>query len=234
MHRNRVSFIASLVLVLAGFATARAAIVPVPTGLQPGDKYYLAFVTNGTILGTSSNIADYNSFAQTQAALVPSLTTISGSPVTWKAAVSTTSVNAFTNLGLGSFPIYRIDGVQIATGGADLWDGSLANAINVDQYENSYGGGVTAWTGSNSNGTGYALFGGYEMGGASGNSITGAVNSTSGSWMTVGGPNSGNVNRVYAFSSQLVVPVPEPASVSVALCSVALVGWSLRRRARKA
>jgi hypothetical protein len=234
MHRNRVSFIASLVLVLAGLATARAAIVPVPTGLQPGDKYYLAFLTNGTILGTSSDIADYNSFAQNQAALVPSLTTISGSPVTWKAAVSTPTVNALTNLGLGNFPIYRIDGVQIATGGTDLWDGSLANPINVDQYENSYGGGVVAWTGSNSNGTGYALFGGIQMGGASGNSITGAVASTTSSWMTVGSPGSGSLNKVYAFSSELVVPVPEPASVSVALCSVALVGWSLRRRARKA
>jgi hypothetical protein len=47
--------------------SASAAIVTVPTGLNPGDTYYLAFVTAGTITGTSTNIADYNAFAQSQA-----------------------------------------------------------------------------------------------------------------------------------------------------------------------
>jgi hypothetical protein len=213
-------------LLVVATAHAHAAIVPVPTGLQPGDKYYLAFLTASGTTGTSANIADYNAFAQSQANTVASL-----SGFTWKAAVSTPSVSALTNLNIGNFPVYRIDGVQIATGGTDLWDGSLMAAINVDQNEAVYGGGVAAWTGSNGNGTAYSP---YELGGSGNLPIIGAVNSTSSSWMVVNAVGSANTNRVYAFSNQLIVPVPEPASISIAACGAALGGLALARRRRVA
>jgi hypothetical protein len=223
MNRNRASLFGSFLVLLIATASAQAAIVPVPTGLQPGDKYYLAFLTSGTISGTSANIADYNAFAQSQANTVASL-----SGFTWKAAVSTPTVNALTNLNIGNFPVYRIDGVQIATGGTDLWDGSLLAAINVDQNEAVYGPGVTAWTGGQQNGTAYP---GYQLSTAT--PIVGGVSSTSSSWMVVNASNSGNTNRVYAFSDQLVV-VPEPASISIAACGVALGGLAVARRRRAA
>jgi hypothetical protein len=207
-------------LLVVATAHAHAAIVPVPTGLQPGDKYYLAFLTSGTISGTSANIVDYNAFAQSQANTAQSL-----SGFTWKAAVSTPTVNALTNLNIGNFPIYRIDGVQIATGSSDLWDGSLLAAINVDQNETVYGGGVLAWTGGQQNGTAYP---GSQLSTAA--PIVGGVSSTSSTWMVVNASNSANTNRVYAFSNELIVPVPEPASISIAACGVALGGLAVARR----
>jgi hypothetical protein len=39
-----------------------AAPITVPTGLNPGDRYRLAFVTSTTRDARSSNIADYNLF----------------------------------------------------------------------------------------------------------------------------------------------------------------------------
>jgi hypothetical protein len=39
-----------------------------PTGLMPGDHFRFVFVTDGTRDVTSSNIADYNNFVNSQAA----------------------------------------------------------------------------------------------------------------------------------------------------------------------
>lgn len=223
---KRLNLLAAVTVTALGLSAAvDAAIVTVPTGLNPGDTYYLAFVTAGTISGTSTDIADYNAFAQSQAAGA-GLGTISGSAVTWKAAVSTPTVSAVSNLGLGASPIYRINNVLIATGASDLWDGSLLNPLNVDQNDVSYGGGVAAWTGSQSNGTSYPT---YELGGSSGTPIIGAVNSTT-TWLVVNAVNSANTNRVYAFSSPLIVPVPEPSSTAILIAVVgSFAGWRLRR-----
>ena len=222
MNRKRTSLLGSFLVLLIATASARAAIVPVPTGLQPGDKYYLAFVTSGRISGTSADIADYNAFAQSQANTVQSL-----SGFTWKAAVSTTSVSALTNLNIGNFPVYRIDGVQIATGATDLWDGSLMAAINVNQNGTVYELGT--WTGSQSNGNAFAP---YQLG--SSEAVAGGSNQTGGLWMAAVAYNSLENLPVYAFSNQLIVPVPEPASTSIAACGVALGGLAVARRRRAA
>jgi hypothetical protein len=218
----------SLVCLSMSSQPAIAAIVTVPTGLNPGDTYYLAFVTAGTIAGTSTDIADYNAFAQSQAAGA-GLNNISGSPVTWKAAVSTPTVSAVSNLGLGASPIYRINNTLIATGASDLWDGSLLAALNVDQNDQSYsGGGAAAWTGSNANGTPYLT---YQLGTTT--PIIGAVSSTSNTWMVVNAVAAANTNRVYAFSSPLVVPVPEPSTTAMLTAAVgSIAAWRLRRSKR--
>jgi hypothetical protein len=55
--------VSGIALVTLGTASAvQAAIVTVPTGLNPGDQYRLVFVTSGTRDATSTNIADYNTF----------------------------------------------------------------------------------------------------------------------------------------------------------------------------
>ena len=46
----------------------------------------------------------------------------------------------------GVMPIYLLDGTRVANNAADLWDGSIANAINLNEL-----GGITnrnVWTGS--------------------------------------------------------------------------------------
>jgi hypothetical protein len=230
-----VKWFKSFFLVVALLATAleaRATVVPVPTGLQPGDRYYLAFLTSGTINGTSSSIATYNAFVQ-GLANTAGLGTIEGESVTWKALVSTPTTSAVTNLGIGNFPIFRIDGIQMASGSSDLWDNSIAVPLNVTESGTTITTpGVVAWTGSNANGTPYSP---YELGGSANLPIVGAIAGTTSNWIVVNALNPANTFRVYAFSEELVVPVPvpEPATIALASCGLALAGWSLRRRARK-
>jgi hypothetical protein len=216
-----------LAVSLAAAASARAEVVTLPTDLLLGDRYYLAFVTSGTISGTSANVADYNAFVQAQAN-ANGLGTIFGRAVTWKALVSTTSVNAITNLGIGNFPIYRLDDVKLATGSTDLWDGTLAVPLSVDQFGTVLPSGAV-WTGSQTNGTPYP---GYELG--TGTPIFGGLGSAGNPWLVSGAGASSNTYRIYAFSGEMIA-VPEPSSISIAVTGVALTAWTLgRRRPRRA
>ena len=107
-------------------------IVTVPTGLNPGDKYRLVFVTSGTRDATSANIADYNTFVTNQVTPTSALglsLTANGLTPTWTAIGSTATVNAKTNTltdpvanASTSVPIYLINGNKVATGYGDLWD----------------------------------------------------------------------------------------------------------------
>lgn len=225
MHLKQMNLVGALVVVAVAAASARAAVVTVPTSLNPGDKYYLAFVTSGSIAATSTDIADYNAFAQSQANAA-GLGTISGSPVTWKALASTASVTALTNLGIGSFPIFRLDNTQLATGSTDLWNGSIAVSLNVTQTGASAGT-VQVWTGTADTGVAYP---GAQLGTAS--PVFGGSNATSSSWLVAGSGGNTNTYRLYAFSEQLTV-VPEPTSISFALCGVAVAGWSIAQRRAK-
>ena len=74
------------VLVLSASA-AHADPITVPTDLNPGDEYRLAFVTSTTRDATSTNIADYNAFVTTVAESVPELLALN---TTWTAFGSTT------------------------------------------------------------------------------------------------------------------------------------------------
>ncbi len=93
---------AGVALATLGTGAAQAALVVVPTGLNPGDQYRLVFVTDGTRDATSTNINDYNTFVTnevTGSALATQLTTAGFTPsaITWKAIGSTDSVAARDN-----------------------------------------------------------------------------------------------------------------------------------------
>jgi hypothetical protein len=140
-----------IIVILSGVALAtleisgiaEAAIVVLPTGLAPGSEYRLVFVTSGTRNATSSNIADYNTFVQnaerSSSVLNTALTAAGFSPTSigWTAIASTSATNARVNTQTldsdTSRPIYRLDGAQVATSYGDLWDGSIANPINVNE-----------------------------------------------------------------------------------------------------
>lgn len=216
-----------LIIVLLAAASVQAQVTTLPSSLLFGQKYYLAFVTSGSISGTSANVADYDAFVQAQANL-NGLGTISGVPVTWKALVSTPSVNAITHLGIsGSTPIFRLNDVQIASGSADLWDGSLAAALSVDQFGNTLTLG-TAWTGTQDNGLAYPTF---ELGTST--PIIGGPTGTTSVWLVAGSSPNSNTFRVYAFSQELTA-VPEPASISMAIGGgLVTAAWTVRRRRAK-
>jgi len=119
---------AGVALATLGTSAAQAALVVVPTGLNPGDQYRLVFVTSGTRNATSSNINDYNTFVTNQvtgSALATQLTTAGFNlgTITWKAIGSTFATSAKVNTGTdGSqpdVPIYLIDGNKVANNNAD-------------------------------------------------------------------------------------------------------------------
>lgn len=213
-----------LAIMLLAATSVQAQVTTLPSSLLFGQKYYLAFVTSGSISGTSANVADYDAFVQAQANL-NGLGTISGVPVTWKALVSTPSISAFNHLGIsGSTPIFRLNDVQIASGSSDLWDGNLSAALNVDQFGTTLTSG-TAWTGTQDNGLAYP---GLELG--SSTPIFGGPNATTAPWLVSGSGTNSNTFRVYAFSQELIA-VPEPTSISLAIGGgLVAAAWTARRR----
>ena len=130
LTRSTASFLALALLLIA--STAQAAIL-VPTGLNPGDKYHLAFVTSTTRDATSSDIADYNFFVQ---GVANAAGIGSGEGVDWFAIGSTATVDARDNAVVGSdtTPVYLMDGTtKIADGFTDLWDLSIESRFGTDE-----------------------------------------------------------------------------------------------------
>ncbi|MFQ5414445.1 MAG: hypothetical protein ACE5E6_08305, partial [Phycisphaerae bacterium] len=171
----------AVVSVLAVLPSSRAGVV-IPDDLQPGDTYHLAFVTVGIRDALSSDIADYNQFVNDQAAL--SCLTGADMGVAWFAIASTATVNARDNAVVGfTSPVYLLDGTtRIADGQSDIWNGSIANPLSLDQFlETSV---FLPWTGSESNGTAA----GTPLG-SGGNVRNGRTTHTNSNWISSNSAN---------------------------------------------
>ena len=232
---------AGVALATLGTSAAQAALVVVPTGLNPGDQYRLVFVTDGTRDALSTDINTYNSFVTNEAnkpALNSALTTAGFNlgTITWKVIGSTASVAARDNTGTNpsstGVPIYLINGNRVANNNADLWDGTINVPINRTPSDlGSISSNV--WTGSNTDGSIGINLGGSSTGvGQTGNSA--ANNST---WIFDSlTPLVFASPRFYGMSSILTVPgspvtVPEPSSL---LGYITLGGLMLGGAVRKA
>ena len=138
-----------VVLLAAGYLvvgrTTMAGVVLSSYETTPGNTYQIAFVTTGETTGTSTNIADYNSFVLQQADENAALTSLSP---TWKAIVSTTGANAITNAPTyADVPIFNTAGQMIASGSAQLWSTNpIDNPIDYDQMGQEVENPV--WTGT--------------------------------------------------------------------------------------
>jgi hypothetical protein len=172
------------------------------TGLPwaPGDKYHLVFVTRGTTQATSSNIADYDRFVNTEAQRAGSL--VAGYDVAWFVIGSTVATNAADHA-LVSAPVYRLDGVLVVTNKTDMWDSSLQAAIAKDQYNVAHTPSV--WTGSTAAGlvnpTRALGVAEIRIGSA------GQVNET---WIELQDKKPPTEYRsIYALSEPLMIPLPQ-------------------------
>jgi hypothetical protein len=228
---------AALACLLSVPAVAHADFVP-PPGVT---DYRLIFVTADTTAAVSSNIADYNSFATSEAALNPNL------PSTiWTAVASTDPVNAVSNIACtpdcSNIPIFLVDGTEVATSSTALFNAatvSLLNGIDEDQFGNSTAGYV--WTGSFSDGTAnIQTFDGDTFDSTMGNGgpvevgFSGATDGRAidggGPWF-VGDPIDGLTGEpVYAISN--VISTPEPATVSLLAFGGLMTGLLGRFRRR--
>jgi hypothetical protein len=201
------------------------------------------FITTDTTDGTSSDIADYNSFANTEAALNALLPT-----TTWSAVVSTPTTNAIDNTDGGSTgdaaytsdPIFLVDGTEVVASLENFFAASdyltnsnfenslMINPISEDQNGNQVQGGYI-WSGSNEDGS-TAI--GNEMGSA--DPQTWGFYGDGSPYVAFPFSNDADL-PVIAISAPILVgtPVPEPASAPILAAGAAmLAGIGIRRRSR--
>jgi hypothetical protein len=186
-----------------------------PSGLAPGTKYQLVFVTSDGFFATSTSISTYNTDVTTEAGLDPQLATFdTANGVTWTVIGSTPTVNADSNAPSTGL-VYTLDGTEVASSSSSLYSGSLLAPIDINE-NGAVEAGYDVWTGSTSGGT-YA-------GGINGLGQTfpeyGSSSSTAAAWITSSnGIESNNNIPLYALSSVITVPypsaVPEPATVAL-------------------
>ena len=128
-----------------------------------GETYHLAFVTKDVSTATLADMPAYNAYVNGKA----DLSDITGVPeTTWYIIGSTIATNANANA-LVSAAVYLLDGTtRIADGYADMWDGSIDNPLNIDEYGDAGSGSGDAWTGTSSDGSGHNP---YQLNGTHGN-----------------------------------------------------------------
>ena len=222
--------VASGPVVVLALVTSAAGAIVVPTGLNPGDKYHLVFVTSTTRNATSTSIADYNAFVQSAADAAGIGNTVGA---TWYAIGGTETVAAKVNAVVGATtPVYLLNGTtKVADNFADMWDNNIDNKINLTENLTTYGGFV--WTGSYAGGgipdSGQQWLGDNRFGGDFEGPVIGNANSKASQWIDDGGKQSSTLRPLYALSEELTVAaVPEPGTmVLLGLASGALL---LRRR----
>jgi len=245
---SRVVFSVGLAAVIGALAVPTAATpisINTPAGLNPGDRFRIAFVTRATTTGSSSNIASYNLFVNTAAGGA----TYNGSAVTFYAIGSTATVNAYDNIRSTTMndPVYLAGGALVApsiTGANGLWSGALVNRIATDidgtvVSPNGNGNDVYVYTGSLVDGTASSEPLGYLLPGAPPFFLTSTGKATGGTdaaWIRDGGGSNADFSRsLYGISETLTVaPVPEPSTYVMALAGLACGGYSLFRRRQRA
>ncbi len=183
----------------------------VPPSLPVGSQYQLIFVTAGVRDATSTDIADYNSFVNAQAALNPSLPT-----TTWRAIGSTATVDANVNAPSGGLPVYNTQGIEIVSGATSLYSfnfitfDTLLNPIAYDQF--GIESDTWVFTGAKYDGTRHADSYLGDVGVNAGYSMA----TTFGFWFDDDPFSYSSTDQLpfYALSDPITI-VPEPGSIAM-------------------
>jgi len=206
----RRSTILALAMLLGAASASQAQLTTVPTDLNLCERYRLAFVTSTTLNALSTQIGTYNDFVTEVAESVPQLAALD---TTWTAIASTQTVFARDNTGTNpsdgdGVPIYLLNDTRLVNDNADLWDGSLAVNLGVDESADQVVSQV--WTGTNADGRGSGV--GGSLGGiAEGASIAGDSGVSNASWISSQLRNNLTPLPLYALSDILTVPAPPPS-----------------------
>jgi hypothetical protein len=227
---------------LTAFSTVTAPIT-IPTGLNPGDQYRIALVTNTIRDVTSSNIADYNAFVT---AAANSVTAIAALGTSWTAIGSTASIDArdntntnfTTSTGVG---IYPLNDTKLADNNADLWDGDIDVTLSID--ENGQHLVTVVWAGTSEFSAqpvdDFGLGGGGDP--EEGELITVVGNSGFASFRWAENSSFDNAttefHSLYAISGILTVAdtaIPEPGALAVFGLGLLGIGFVRRRHGSKA
>jgi hypothetical protein len=100
----------------------------------------------------------------------------------WKVWLSASGVHARDRIADAEYRL--VDGTSVvATSLADLTDGTIAHAIDQNEFGTTLSGGQNVWTGTLANGTAFALrCSDWSDGGGGGEGMAGSVSSTGGAW----------------------------------------------------
>lgn len=238
---------------MSGWTASHAgSIVTTPPLLQPGDQYQLVFVTADTFSATSTDISTYNVEVTAEAALDPTLAAFDTlNDVTWTVIGSTATVNANVNAP-SSGSVYTLDGTMVASSAQSLYSdqcpvsvnmcpGPLFAPIDITQlgtvlvtsvWTGSLSGGVAA--GDPSLGYDYSYLGATAD--PSDDVTQGCTPDTSSFWADCDYNPSSELFSLYALSSEITVPTPEPEPVGLmlpALILPLLFGVTRRRKKRQ-
>ena len=133
-----------------------------PKGLNPGETFQLAFVTNSGREASSTLISDYNGFVQDQwngSSLKTLIETYLRHPnITFNCIGSTAtvdaSVNAVVGSGSGFKGVYKLNQEKIADDYDDMWDGSIDSPLNITAEGRAPHpiGDQRVWTGADASG----------------------------------------------------------------------------------
>ncbi|NKB20945.1 MAG: PEP-CTERM sorting domain-containing protein [Alphaproteobacteria bacterium] len=203
-------------------ASAQAAPITVPTGLNVGDSYRLAFVTSNTMNAISSNLADYNAFVT---AAANSQATLAALGTAWYAIASNAAGNARSNTGTDpttatGVPIYLLDSssTKLADNNADLWDGTRDTPLNITEAGTIWTGSLV-WTGTDADGLRTdGFFSGF------GTTKFGLANDSGMAGINAGRTNPELSGSIYAISDVLTVAVAVPAPAGLALFGLGIAG----------
>ena len=136
----------------------------IPSGIQPGGKFRLLFITTNMIPATSSDIATYDAHVRARAAV--GHTAIRPYAQKFRAVGSTPSVSARNHAGLtgGGVPIYWLNGSQVAPNYAGFWSDRWQNWLQPDrrtQWGNPDSHSDWPWTGTATDGASHANYLGH-------------------------------------------------------------------------
>ncbi len=136
----------------------------IPSGVQPGGKFRLLFITTNLIPATSGDIATYDATVRMRAA--NGHTAIRPYAQQFRVVGSTASVSARNHAGLtgGGVPIYWLNGPQVAPNYAGFWSDRWQNWSQSDrrtQWGNPDSHSDWPWTGTATDGASHANYLGH-------------------------------------------------------------------------
>jgi hypothetical protein len=187
-----------------------------------GDAYHLTYVTTGTTEATSTDIADYNSFVQSEAGTE----TVNGTNLgdaSWSALGSTSTTDAIDNVDVTGPVINIANNGTFAVDAPDLWDFTFGSNNPLSTLG---GSDMNVWTGTDPGGT---ANGGSPLG-------AGTVRRHWSGW-TNWGPAFATSSNTEGFPmaavSEPLEVVPTPAGASMGLVGMLALGGSMLATRRR-
>jgi hypothetical protein len=203
-----------------------------PSGLAPGDTFFVVFLDSTKTDATSADISTYNNAVASAAS---GLTYPGGAIGVWRVIGATESVNASTPLFTNTTtPVYDVLGSRLADTGVEYLQ--FGNSPDIDQNGVGLSDFGRTWTGLNRHGdidSGQALGDSDVTLGLAGSPLSGNTISTVGLKFVGGNPTSSF--DLYGYALFTVGPTtpaaPEPSTLALlGIGAAGLLGYRWGRR----